>query len=141
MGLAKKERLAGAGLSFGFFLTITSVIVHSMALWVLGVPLMVVGLAGSIYYGTKLRPTREMYAVPKGRDEKFDIVLLSAGDNLVRAVRTLSEIYSLSLVQAEELANASLPWMVRPQVSRAEAEYVKTKLEAVGGSVSLVQQR
>ncbi len=133
----KSRQIARLGLSVGALLSILGSSLHVFILGLLGIVLVAAGFADWLWLGSTFRAARGMHRVPRGLNEKFDVVLLSPGENRISTIRTLSEIYSLSLAQADRLADAPVPWMVRPRVSLAEADYVKSKLEAAGAEVEI----
>ena len=71
-------------------------------------------------------------------DEKveFDVELVSAGASKVKVIKVVREITGLGLKEAKELVDGA-PKVVKEGVSKAEAEEIKTKLEAEGAEVNL----
>ena len=71
-------------------------------------------------------------------DEKdeFDVELVSAGASKVKVIKVVREITGLGLKEAKELVDGA-PKVVIEGVSKAEAEEIKTKLEAEGAEVNL----
>jgi large subunit ribosomal protein L7/L12 len=67
---------------------------------------------------------------------EFDVELAEIGPNKINVIKTLREITGLGLKEAKEMAE-SAPKLVRQGVPKAEAEDVKTKLEATGAKVVL----
>lgn len=59
------------------------------------------------------------------------------GDNTVQSVRALADIYKMTLQEANDLADFVPIWFSKRKISRAEAEYVKSKLEATGAKVRI----
>ena len=74
----------------------------------------------------------------KVREEKdeFDVELVSAGASKVKVIKVVREITGLGLKEAKELVDGA-PKVVKEGVSKAEAEEIKTKLEAEGAEVNL----
>jgi large subunit ribosomal protein L7/L12 len=71
-------------------------------------------------------------------DEKssYTVVLAAAGGNKIAAIRAVREVTSLGLKEAKDLVEAA-PKEVKQGVPKAEAEEIKSKLEAAGASVEL----
>ena len=73
-----------------------------------------------------------------GAEEKteFNVELTGVGDKKINVIKVIREITSLGLKEAKELAD-SAPSVVKEDVSKDEAETVKTKLEEAGATVTL----
>ena len=71
-------------------------------------------------------------------DEKdeFDVELVSAGSSKVKVIKVVREITGLGLKEAKELVD-NAPKVLKEGVSKAEAEEIKTKLEAEGAEVNM----
>ncbi len=67
---------------------------------------------------------------------EFDVVLAGAGDQKIKVIKEIRAITSLGLKEAKELVE-SAPQPVKEGVSKEEAQEIKEKIEAVGGSVEL----
>ena len=67
---------------------------------------------------------------------EFDVELTEAGANKVKVIKVVREITGLGLKEAKELVDGA-PKVVKEGVSKAEAEEIKTKLEAEGAEVNL----
>ena len=67
---------------------------------------------------------------------EFDVILAGAGDQKIKVIKEIRAITSLGLKEAKELVE-SAPQPVKEGVSKEEAEEIKAKIEAVGGSVEL----
>ena len=67
---------------------------------------------------------------------EFDVELTSAGASKVKVIKAVREITGLGLKEAKELVDGA-PKVVKEGVSKAEAEEIKTKLEAEGAEVNL----
>ena len=67
---------------------------------------------------------------------EFDAVLTAAGDQKIKVIKEVRAITSLGLKEAKELVE-SAPQPVKEGVSKEEAQGIKEKIEAVGGSVEL----
>ena len=78
--------------------------------------------------------TAERLAIPE-KDE-FDVELTEVGPNKVKVIKVVREITGLGLKEAKEVVDGA-PKMVKEGASKAEAEDIKTKLEAEGAKVTL----
>ena len=67
---------------------------------------------------------------------EFDVELTEVGPNKVKVIKVVREITGLGLKEAKELVDGA-PKVVKEAVSKAEAEDIKTKLEAEGAKVTL----
>ena len=67
---------------------------------------------------------------------EFDVVLAGAGDQKIKVIKEIRAITSLGLKEAKELVE-SAPQPVKEGVTKEEAQEIKEKIEAVGGSVEL----
>ena len=68
--------------------------------------------------------------------DEFDVELVAAGASKVKVIKVVREITGLGLKEAKELVDGA-PKVVKEGVSKAEAEEIKTKLEAEGAEVNL----
>ena len=68
--------------------------------------------------------------------DEFDVELVSAGAAKVKVIKAVREITGLGLKEAKELVDGA-PKVVKEGASKAEAEDIKTKLEAEGAEVNL----
>ena len=68
--------------------------------------------------------------------DEFDVELVSAGASKVKVIKVVREITGLGLKEAKELVDGA-PKVVKEGASKAEAEEIKTKLEAEGAEVAL----
>ena len=66
--------------------------------------------------------------------DEFDVELTEVGPNKVKVIKVVREITGLGLKEAKEVG---APKMVKEGASKAEAEDIKTKLEAEGAKVTL----
>ena len=71
-------------------------------------------------------------------DEKdeFDVELAEVGPNKVKVIKVVREVTGLGLKEAKEMVDGA-PKVVKEGASKAEAEDIKTKLEAEGAKVNL----
>ena len=67
---------------------------------------------------------------------EFDVILKSAGASKINVIKEVRAITGLGLKEAKDLVEAGGK-AVKEQVSKAEAEDIKAKLEAVGAEVEL----
>ena len=67
---------------------------------------------------------------------EFDVELTEVGPNKVKVIKVVREITGLGLKEAKEVVDGA-PKMVKEGASKAEAEDIKTKLEAEGAKVTL----
>jgi len=77
-------------------------------------------------------------AAPAAEAEKteFDVVLASFGDAKMAVIKAVKEALGLGLKEAKAEVEAA-PKALKTGVSKAEAEELKTKLEAAGATVEL----
>ena len=68
--------------------------------------------------------------------DKFEVVLIAAGDNKINVIKEVRAITGLGLKEAKDLVEAA-PKTVKSDVPTAEAEELKKKLEAAGAKVEL----
>ncbi|SEO20595.1 LSU ribosomal protein L12P [Paracoccus alcaliphilus] len=76
-------------------------------------------------------------AAAEAAEEKteFDVVLLEAGANKINVIKEVRGITGLGLKEAKDLVEAG--GKVKEGAAKAEAEEIKTKLEAAGAKVEL----
>ncbi len=67
---------------------------------------------------------------------EFDVELTEIGAQKVKVIKVVREVTGLGLKEAKELVD-SAPKVVKEQVSKAEADDLKAKLEEVGAKVTL----
>ena len=75
-------------------------------------------------------------AAPAEEKTDFDVVLAAIGDQKIKVIKEIRAITSLGLKEAKELVE-SAPQSVKEGVSKEEAQEIKEKIEAVGGSVEI----
>ena len=73
--------------------------------------------------------------VAEEKDE-FDVELVSAGAAKVKVIKVVREVTGLGLKEAKALVDEA-PKVIKEGASKAEAEEIKTKLEAEGAEVNL----
>ncbi len=67
---------------------------------------------------------------------EFDVILSAAGDQKIKVIKEVRGITALGLKEAKELVEGA-PQPVKEGVSKDEANEIKEKIEAVGGSVEI----
>ena len=68
--------------------------------------------------------------------DEFDVELTEVGPNKVKVIKVVREITGLGLKEAKEVVDGA-PKLVKEGASKAEAEDIKTKLEAEGAKITL----
>ena len=68
--------------------------------------------------------------------DEFDVELTEVGPNKVKVIKVVREATGLGLKEAKEVVDGA-PKVMKEGVSKAEAEELKTKLEAEGAKVTL----
>ena len=76
--------------------------------------------------------------VAEAAEEKteFDAILTGAGDQKIKVIKEVRGITSLGLKEAKALVEGA-PQPIKEGVTKEEAEEIKTKIEAVGGTVDI----
>ena len=74
-------------------------------------------------------------AAAEEKDE-FDVILQSAGDKKINVIKEVRGITGLGLKEAKDLVD-NAPKPVKEAAAKAEAEEIKSKLEAAGATVEL----
>ncbi|MCR5798855.1 MAG: 50S ribosomal protein L7/L12 [Lachnospiraceae bacterium] len=74
-------------------------------------------------------------AAAEEKDE-FDVELTEVGPNKVKVIKVVREVTGLGLKEAKDLVDGA-PKVVKEGAAKAEAEDIKTKLEAEGAKVTL----
>ena len=85
--------------------------------------------------GVVVAAAAEGGAAAEEKDE-FDVELVSAGAAKVKVIKVVREVTGLGLKEAKEMVDGA-PKVVKEGASKAEAEDIKTKLEAEGAKVNL----
>ena len=75
-------------------------------------------------------------AAPAEEKTEFTVVLKEAGANKIGVIKEVRAITGLGLKEAKDLVEAA-PKPVKENVSKAESEEIKKKLEAAGAKVEL----
>lgn len=81
-------------------------------------------------------PAASAAAAPAEVKDKFEVVLVSAGENKINVIKEVRAITALGLKEAKDLVEAA-PKTVKSDAPKAEAEEIKKKLEAAGAKVEL----
>ena len=85
--------------------------------------------------GVVVAAAAEGGAAAEEKDE-FDVELVSAGAAKVKVIKVVREVTGLGLKEAKALVDEA-PKVIKEGASNAEAEEIKTKLEAEGAEVNL----
>ena len=67
---------------------------------------------------------------------EFDVILASFGEKKMDVIKAVKDITGLGLKESKELVEAA-PKAVKEGVSKADAEDLKTKLEAAGATIEI----
>jgi len=67
---------------------------------------------------------------------EFDVKLMSSGDKKIQVIKVVRELTGLGLKEAKDLVDGA-PKPVKEGVSKADADEMKKKLEAVGAKVEI----
>ena len=68
--------------------------------------------------------------------DEFDVELTEVGANKVMVIKVVREVTGLGLKEAKEVVDGA-PKVIKEGASKAEAEDIKTKLEAEGAKITL----
>ena len=75
-------------------------------------------------------------AEEKEEKTEFDVELTEVGPNKVKDIKVVREATGLGLKEAKEVVD-NAPKVIKEAAAKAEAEEIKTKLEAEGAKVTL----
>jgi len=75
-------------------------------------------------------------AAPVEEQTEFDVILTSAGANKIGVIKEVRAITSLGLKEAKDLVEGA-PQPIKQAVSKADAEDIKGKITAAGGTVEI----
>ncbi len=67
---------------------------------------------------------------------EFDVELTEVGSEKIKVIKAVREVTGLGLKEAKEVVD-NAPKVLKEQVSKEEAEEIKTKLSEVGATVTL----
>lgn len=96
-------------------------------------------------FGVSAAAPAMMMAAPAGGDaeggaaaekSEFDVELTAAGDSKINVIKAVREVTGLGLKEAKDMVDGA-PTVVKEKAAKAEAEDIKSKLEAAGASVAL----
>ena len=68
--------------------------------------------------------------------DEFDVELTEVGASKVKVIKVVREVTGLGLKEAKDVVDGA-PKVIKEAASKAEAEEIKTKLEAEGAKVTL----
>ena len=85
-----------------------------------------------------VKACEEEFGVSAAAEEKdsFDVELTEVGPNKVKVIKVVREATGLGLKEAKDVVDGA-PKVIKEGASKAEAEEMKTKLEAEGAKVTL----
>lgn len=75
-------------------------------------------------------------AAAEEEKDEFDVELTEVGAEKVKVIKVVREVTGLGLKEAKDLVDGA-PKTVKEAAAKAEAEEIKTKLEAEGAKVTL----
>ncbi len=82
-------------------------------------------------------PAAAAAAAPAAEEQtEFDVILTGDGGKKIQVIKEVRAITQLGLTEAKTLVE-SAPKAIKEGVSKAEAEEIKAKIEAAGGTVEL----
>lgn len=86
-------------------------------------------------------PGGEGLAMANGRDEdeRYDVILVRLGDRKINVIKAVRETLGLGLGEAKDFVE-SLPQVLRRDVPREEAEYLKRRFEQEDAWVRLEER-
>ena len=67
---------------------------------------------------------------------EFDVELTATGDSKINVIKAVREVTGLGLKEAKDMVDGA-PTVIKEKAAKAEAEDIKSKLEAAGASVAL----
>ncbi|KPF81496.1 MAG: 50S ribosomal protein L7/L12 [Novosphingobium sp.] len=75
-------------------------------------------------------------AAPVEEKTEFDVILTGDGGKKIQVIKEVRAITALGLTEAKALVEAA-PKAIKEGVNKAEAEDIKAKIEAAGGTVEI----
>ena len=81
-------------------------------------------------------PAAAAAAAPVEEKTEFSVILLEAGANKIAVFKEVRAITGLGLKEAKDLVEAA-PKPIKENVSKADSEEIKKKLEAAGAKVEI----
>ncbi len=94
------------------------------------------GVSAAAPVAAAAAPAAGAAAAAAPEQEEFNVVLTGSGDKKIQVIKVVRELTGLGLKEAKDLVDGA-PKAVKEGVNKAEAEEIKKKLEAAGGSVEL----
>ena len=94
------------------------------------------GVSAAAPMAVAAAPAAGAAAAPAVEKDEFSVILTAAGDKKIQVIKVVRELTGLGLKEAKDLVDGA-PKAVKEGVNKAEAEEIKKKLEAAGGSVEL----
>jgi large subunit ribosomal protein L7/L12 len=79
-------------------------------------------------------------AAPAEEEEvqtEFTVALIGIGDKKLQVIKEVRAIAGLGLKEAKEFVEGDLPKAIKEDITKAEAEQIKSKLDAVGANVEI----
>lgn len=73
---------------------------------------------------------------PVEEKDSFDVILQNAGGQKIQVIKVIREVTGKGLKEAKDLTDKA-PIVVKEGMKKAEADELKTKLEAAGATVEL----
>jgi len=95
-------------------------------------------------YGVTAAAPTAVMAAPAGGDAggaaeektEFDVILAAAGDKKIQVIKEVRAITGLGLKDAKDLVDGA-PKPIKEGAKKEEADEIKSKIEAVGGTVEI----
>jgi len=75
-------------------------------------------------------------AEPKEEKTKFDVILKDAGAKKIQVIKEVRALTNLGLKEAKDLVDGA-PKLLKEGVTKEEADKVKEKIEAAGGTIEI----
>jgi large subunit ribosomal protein L7/L12 len=75
-------------------------------------------------------------AAPVEEQTEFDVILTGDGGKKIQVIKEVRSLTSLGLTEAKTLVE-SAPKAIKEGITKAEAEEIKAKIEAAGGTVEI----
>jgi large subunit ribosomal protein L7/L12 len=94
------------------------------------------GVSAAAPVAAAAAPAAGAAAAAAPEKEEFNVVLTGSGDKKIQVIKVVRELTGLGLKEAKDLVDGA-PKAVKEGVNKVEAEEIKKKLEAAGGSVEL----
>ena len=93
------------------------------------------GVSAAAAVAVAAAPAGEAAAAVEEKTE-FDVILTGDGGNKIAVIKEVRAITSLGLTEAKALVEAA-PKAIKEGVNKAEADDIKAKIEAAGGTVEV----